>query len=76
MATTFEYPPAIARHRPFAFMASRHQEGRLRFAHHFFNTRFKILAHRTLQTDFTAASLSRVNDEVVCLIVSFFVSAG
>src|ERR1700691_4533063 len=43
MATTFEYPPAFARHRPLQFAGNPAQLGRLQFEYHFLLTRLKIV---------------------------------
>ena len=65
MATSFEYPPAIARHRPIYAVTKLIQQGPLRFKHHFFLTRLKLAAltiPRAAQTD---SAIARLNNEVV-----------
>ena len=66
MATTFEYPPAFARHHPLQFAGNPAQLGRLRFEYHFFLTRLKIVVDSVFRsTDVDMEDIRRLNNEVV-----------
>jgi len=66
MATTYEYPPSLARHRPGQFDRSIILAGSARFQHHFFLTRFKVLAMSVLNDENAGIQYFRfLNDELV-----------
>jgi hypothetical protein len=65
MASTFEYPPALARHRPLYSRPNPGHPAFLRFQHHFFLTRLQLLALSVLRSNVTEAAIRRLNHEVV-----------
>jgi len=68
MAATYEFPPALARHRPLVFQTNAAHQGALRFQHHFFLTRLKMIAFSVLRFDKTGIEeIRRLNNEVVRL---------
>ena len=65
MATSFEYPPAIARHYPLYAVTKLIQQGPLRFKHHFFLTRLKLTALMVPHAAHTDSTISQLNNKVV-----------